>query len=172
MTLHPCFQPASPQFPIPTPLHIILYNARVIFFSKSPSFTTKYIMATESHRECLINTCINEWRHGIEYTCRGVGRYSVRTLIDCIRRIYITICIQSTYTKCNTDTINPDSPFCLYISSNFPEVNQRIIDTSTSLEHVYQNNPYSIDATSNPHNQKQLYNLRTFTSTQQNGINN
>ena len=22
----------------------------------------------ESHRECLINTCINGWRHGIEYT--------------------------------------------------------------------------------------------------------
>ena len=22
----------------------------------------------ESYRECLINTCINEWRHGIEYT--------------------------------------------------------------------------------------------------------
>ena len=55
-----------------------------------------------------------------------------------------------------THTINPDSPFCLYISSNFPEVNQRIIDTSTSLEHVYQNNPYSADATSNPLNQKQL----------------
>ena len=60
----------------------------------------------------------------------------------------------------------------LYISSNLPEVNQRIINTSASLEHVYQNSPYSIDATSNPHNQKQLCNLRTFTSTQQNGINN
>ena len=22
----------------------------------------------KSHRECLINTCINGWRHGIEYT--------------------------------------------------------------------------------------------------------
>ena len=23
---------------------------------------------SESHRECLINTCINGWRHGMEYT--------------------------------------------------------------------------------------------------------
>ena len=38
----------------------------------------------------------------------------------------------------------------LLVPSNLPEVNQRIIDTSTSLEHDYQNNPYSIDATSNP----------------------
>ena len=34
-----------------------------------------------------------------------------------------------------------------------------------SLEHVYQNNPYSIDATSNPHNQKQLCNLRQLKKT-------
>ena len=86
--------------------------------------------------------------------------------------IYIHLHTNQQYTKCNTDTINPDLPFCLYISSNFPEVNQHIIDTSTSLEHVYQNNPYSTNATSNPHNQKQLCNLHTFTSTQQNGINN
>ena len=34
-------------------------NACVKILNKSASFTTKYIMATESHRECLINTCIN-----------------------------------------------------------------------------------------------------------------
>ena len=38
---------------------IILYNARVKIFNKSASFTTKCIVATESHRECLINTCID-----------------------------------------------------------------------------------------------------------------
>ena len=27
-----------------------------------------YHGAWESHKECLINTCINGWRHGIEYT--------------------------------------------------------------------------------------------------------
>ena len=46
---------------------IILYNF-VKILNKSTSFTTNCIMATESHRECLINTCINGWRHGIEYT--------------------------------------------------------------------------------------------------------
>ena len=47
---------------------VILYNARVKILNKSAPFTTKCILATESHRECLINTCINGWRHGIEYT--------------------------------------------------------------------------------------------------------
>ena len=48
---------------------IILYNACVKILNKSTSFTTKYITATEKVlRECLINTCINGWRHGIEYT--------------------------------------------------------------------------------------------------------
>ena len=65
----------------------------------------------------------------------------------------------------------PPPPFVLLlVPSNLPEVNQRIIDTSVdtsnSLEHDYPNNPYSTDVTSSPHNQKQLCNLRTFTSTQ------
>ena len=28
MTLHPCFQPASPQLPIPTPLHVAIGSRR------------------------------------------------------------------------------------------------------------------------------------------------
>ena len=50
---------------------------------------------------------------------------------------------------------NRDSPHCLYlVPSNLPEVNQSITDTSTSLGHDYQTNyPYSIHATSSPHNQ-------------------
>ena len=47
---------------------IIFYNARVKILNNSTSFTTKCIMATKSHTECLINACINGWRHGIEYT--------------------------------------------------------------------------------------------------------
>ena len=37
MALHPCFQPASPQFPIPTPLHLFEWWAFLItpFFSNS-----------------------------------------------------------------------------------------------------------------------------------------
>ena len=54
----------------------------------------------------------------------------------------------------------------MLVPSNLPAVNQCIIDTSTSLEHDYQNNPYSIDATSNPHNlQKQLCNLPQLNKT-------
>ena len=51
---------------------------------------------------------------------------------------------------------NRDLPHCSYlVPSSLPEVNQSITDTSTFLVHDYQtNNPYSIDATSNPHNPK------------------
>ena len=48
---------------------IILYNAGVKNIEqKCIIYPQMYHGAYESHRECLINTCINGWRHGIEYT--------------------------------------------------------------------------------------------------------
>ena len=53
-------------------LCIILYNARVVYGpgiqQKCFIYHQMYHGDWESHRECLINTCINGWRHGIEYT--------------------------------------------------------------------------------------------------------